>query len=307
MEPIPSTKTQKGLQTPGRIPVFNSKEGEAEYLAAYDSAMKHWPVPFEELFIPTRLGDTHVIAGGPKDASPVILLHPSGSSATIWCRNVGPLSERYRTIAVDTISEPNKSILTRAIVRGHQRLDFADWMTDLLNGLKIESAHIVGNSFGGFLALNTVLHLPGRVKKCVLISPAATFLQIWPWYWHFIPAFIGSLIGSKKMFLNAYEWIWQDFPIDEYISRLRTINAVQGHPHHSFPTVFADDELRTIRTPIMLLVGDHEVIYKPERVFRRATRLIAGLRAEIVPNANHNAEYTAADAVNERIINFLAE
>jgi hypothetical protein len=58
---------------------------------------------------------------------------------------------------------------------------------------------------------------------------------------------------------------------------------------------------------VLLLISDHEVLYKPERVIRRATQLVSDLKAEIVPNANHVAEYTAADVVNERILDFLAD
>jgi pimeloyl-ACP methyl ester carboxylesterase len=75
---------------------------------------------------------------------------------------------------------------------------------------------------------------------------------------------------------------------------------------HGAPVVFSDEELRKIRNPVLLLIGDHEMIYKAEDVFRRATCLVTGLRAEIVPNANHNAEYTAPDFVNARILEFLA-
>jgi pimeloyl-ACP methyl ester carboxylesterase len=73
------------------------------------------------------------------------------------------------------------------------------------------------------------------------------------------------------------------------------------------PTVFSDDELRKIQTPTLLLIGDHEVIYKPEDAIRRATRLVPGLKAEIVPNANHVAEYTAPDFVNNAILTFLSD
>ena len=290
------------------ISVFRSHDGELEYLAAYEGALKLWPVPYKESYIPTRFGDTHIIVSGPVDAVPVILLHPSGSPATIWYRNVSPLSERFRTYAVDTISEPNKSVLSKPIGRNHQRQDFAEWMTDLLDGLRIDKAHVVGNSFGGFLALNTVLCLPERVRKAVLISPAATFVQMWAWYWHFVPAgMIGPLIRSRRIMLRPYEWIWQGFPQDELTSRLRGVTALEGHPRHWFPAVFSDKELSEIRTPILLLIGDHEVIYNPERVIRRATHAVAGLKAKIVPNANHNAEYTAADAVNVEIETFLLE
>jgi pimeloyl-ACP methyl ester carboxylesterase len=78
-------------------------------------------------------------------------------------------------------------------------------------------------------------------------------------------------------------------------------------PHHGPPSVFSDKELSKILTPVLLLIGDHEVIYKPERVIQRATRLGPGLKAEIVPNANHIAEYTAADFVNAKILEFFAD
>jgi pimeloyl-ACP methyl ester carboxylesterase len=244
-----------------------------------------------------------VIASGSEDAAPIVLLQPTGGGATIWFRNVGLLSQRYRTYAIDTIGEVNKSILTRPI---RSRQDFADWIVDLFKGLQIESAHMVGNSFGGFLALNTVLCLPERVKRVVLISPAATFVQMWAWYWHFTPAYIvAAMTGSKRLVLSALEWIWQGFPRDDRFAELRIITATGGVPHHPLPSVFNDEELRKIRTPILLLIGDCEVIYKPERVIRRATRLVAGLKAEIIPDANHNAELTNPDVINAKVLDFL--
>jgi pimeloyl-ACP methyl ester carboxylesterase len=289
-----------------KISAFRSPEGEAQYIAAYEAVLKQWPVPYEELYLPTRFGDTHIIASGPQDAFPLLLLHPSGGGATIWVRNVGAWSQRYRVYAIDTISEPNKSILTHPI-SFRQRQDFADWMSDLFDGLQIESADMVGNSFGGFLTLNTILHLPERVNKAVLISPAATFVPMPAWSLHFIPAnMIGPLIGSQRMLLGAYDWIWQDFPKDECMAQLRALTALFGRPRHWSPSVISDEELRRIRTPILLLIGDREVIYKPEQAIQRATRLVSGLKAEIVPNANHIAEYTAAEAVSQKVMGFFA-
>jgi pimeloyl-ACP methyl ester carboxylesterase len=287
-----------------KISVFRSADVEAQYAAAYAAALMHWPVPYEEYYIPTRFGDTHVIASGPKEAAPLVLLQPAGCGATIWYRNIGPLCQRHRIFAVDTLSEVNKSLLTRPI---KSRREFADWMVDLFDGLQVGRVDIVGNSFGGFLTLNAALYLPERVGKIVLISPAATFGQMWALYWHYGPPLsLGLLTGSRQLLLKPYEWIWQGFPVDEDISRLRDITAINGLPRHGPPTVFSDEELRKIRAPALLLIGDHEVIYNPQRVIGRATRLVAGLKAEIVPNANHNAEYTAPDFVNAQILDFLA-
>jgi pimeloyl-ACP methyl ester carboxylesterase len=56
----------------------------------------------------------------------------------------------------------------------------------------------------------------------------------------------------------------------------------------------------------MDLIGVHEVIYKSESAILRAARLVPGLKAEIVPDANHSAQVTAPDLVNARILEFLS-
>jgi pimeloyl-ACP methyl ester carboxylesterase len=288
-----------------RIRIFKSIESEAQYKAAYDVILKQWPVPYEELYIPTRFGDTHVIASGPQDAPPLALFHSAGSSAIQWFWNVEALSQRYRTYAVDVIGEVNKSITTRKIKR---RQEFVDWVIDLFNGLHIERADMVGNSFGGFLAFNTALYLPERVKKVVLISPAATFVQMWQFYLHIaFPYKIGYILGSKRIILSGFNWIWQNFPRGSRFTELHELSKINGFPSNSLPPpVYSDNELCKIQTPTLLLIGDHEVIYQPDRVIRRAARLVTGLKAEIVPNANHSAQVTAPDVVNEKILNFLA-
>jgi pimeloyl-ACP methyl ester carboxylesterase len=296
----------------GKICVFRSAEGEARYLAAYQAVLSQWPVPYEEHFIPTRFGDTHVIASGAPDAHPLVLLHSAGSGGVQWILNVEPLSQHNRVYAVDVIGEEGAGILTRPI---KQRQGFVDWMADLLDRLHITRANLVGNSFGGFLALNTALYLPERVGKMVLISPAATFTQMWPWYWHlmlpravymYTPKSIADALGLVRLSHRAYAWIWQDFPQNERMARLRAMRNIEGRPRNRLlPPVYSDAELRRVHTPILLLVGDHEVIYNPDDAIRRATRLVPGLRAEMVPNANHNAQMTAPEVVNARILEFL--
>ena len=289
------------MSKPQKLRVFKTMEAEEQFYAAYDAALKLWPISYNELHIPTRFGLTHVIASGPDEAPPLVLLHPAGSPAIIWYRNVAPLGRHFRTYAVDVIGEVNKSVPTIPI---QSRQELADWIVDLFSGLKIESAHMVGNSFGGFLTLNTALYLPERVKKIVLISPAATFVQIWAWYRYFFPAY---LTGSKYLLRRAYDWIWQDFPIDESLAQIRAITRASGIPRHIPPTVFRDEELRKIETPTLLLIGDREVIYEPHKAIRRASQFLPNLKAEIIKNANHNAEYTAAEEVNKKVLDFIVE
>jgi pimeloyl-ACP methyl ester carboxylesterase len=294
-----------------RIRNFWSPEVEDRFIAAYEAVLKQWPVPYNERYVPTPFGDTHVIQSGPADAPPLVLLHPAGGGSTIWYRNAGAFSQAHRMLAVDVVGDINRSKLTRRI---RSRQDFADWINELFDGLGIDTADMIGNSNGGFVVLNAAYYLPERVRRVVLISPAATFVPIPSIFIHtIIPGYwFAPIFRWEGLCHQAADWIWQDFPMDDCMRNLRRLAQVSGYPRfrptlNPPPSVFTDEELRKIKSPVLLLIGDHEVLYNREAVFRRASRLVPRLRAEVVPNANHCAQYTAPEFVNQQVLAFLAE
>ncbi len=131
--------------------IYKSPEGKARCMAIYDAVLAHWPVPYTQLYLPTRFGSTHIIASGPKDAPPLILLHGQWASATMWSSTIAELSRDHRTYALDQIDDVGKSLPTRAPA---SRSDYAEWLQDVFDQLNLPQASIVGLSYGGFLALN---------------------------------------------------------------------------------------------------------------------------------------------------------
>src|SRR5580704_10608399 len=121
------------------LPAFKSDEGRARYMAAYDAALADWPVPYQEIDVPTRLGLTHVIASGASDAPPLLLLPSFAGAAVVWRLNAEGLSRHFRIYAVDVIGQPGKS---QAIRRMRNRRDYANWLVDLLDGLGIARTSI---------------------------------------------------------------------------------------------------------------------------------------------------------------------
>ncbi len=290
--------------TPGpkKIQPFKTPEGKARILAAYQAILDRWPVPYEELEVATRFGDTHVVASGEASASPLILVHAFFATAMVWRPNVAALSRRHRVYVVDCLGEPNPSTPTRPIAN---RLEMAQWWADVLDFLGIERADMVGNSNGGFLTLNQALHTPHRIRKTVLISPAATFVQMWPFYVHF---FLPVLLGSRALIGRGMRWCGQDLPMDAGWESLFLSCLLDGSSQNRvFPAVFSDDELKQIQAPTLLLIGEREVIYQPQAAIARATRLMPGLCAEIIPAANHIAGQSQPAWVSERILRFLAD
>ncbi len=138
----------------GQTSIFKTREGKAKCLGTYERVLANWPVAFEEQDLPTRFGTTHLVVSGRAEGKPLILLHGQDSSATSWIYNIADLSQIFRTHAVDTIGDMGKS---KPSCLPKSRQDYAEWLLEVLEQLRIQKADFVGLSYGGFLATNFAL------------------------------------------------------------------------------------------------------------------------------------------------------
>lgn len=283
--------------------VFKSREGELHYREAYDNVLQHWPIPYEELDLPTRFGWTHVIASGNKDAPALLLLPSFAGSATVWRPNIEALSQHYRTYAVDVIGQAGKSVQSRLLKNRH---DFADWILDLLDALGVQRASIVGSSYGGFLAMSQALLTPDRVGHIVLISPAGTFAG--GLLWVFLRGMLKRLLSPRKerdiadMLGNGATLHADDIAWGELMNITLKESA---RPNLISADVFTREQLATVKSPVLLLIGDQELLYNPHKTLQKALARMPALKGEIVPNAHHLAALACPDFVNPRILEFL--
>ncbi len=293
-----------------QISTFKTPEGKAAYFEAYEAAMKLWPVPYEEMEIPTRFGTTHVVASGPRDGPPLVLLHGMLSTLTMWSPNVAEFSKAYRVCAVDVIGQPSKSIPDPdEPIR--ETADFVAWLSETLDGLNLDRISLLGMSYGGWIALNFAMAAPDRVCKLVLLSPAASFQ---PFARQFTLRMIPMAMFPTRLTVNSmFGWMGlKDTPGDT-VTRNALDLAYLGMKHFRFspessrimPGAFSDDALRALHVPVLLLIGDHEVIYDPAKAMDRARRLIPVFEGELVPECNHDMCFRQHQIVDARVLDFL--
>ena len=102
----------------------------------------------------------------------LICIHGAGPGASSWSNfsnNVEEFAREYRVLLVD-MPEYGKSA---KIHIGFPKLtNLARIMRDFMDALKIDRADIVGNSFGGQVALKTAIDYPERVGHIVMIGSA---------------------------------------------------------------------------------------------------------------------------------------
>lgn len=293
---------------------FDSPEGEAAYLAAYDATMQLWPVAFEPLDIASRFGRTHVVVSGPADAPPLVLLHGFGGALTMWWPNVADFCRHYRVYAVDVIGQAGRSIPDQPIT---SRADYVEWLTALLDALGIEETHMVGMSYGGWLTLNYAIGAPERVIKLALLSPAGSFVPLVDEFYERAMRMTAS--PTRSLTDGFMQWLASaDTPRDAAIragyKRLMEqfylgVAHFRGVPNDAVvpPGVFADDELRSLRVPTLMLVGDRDPIYDPAAALARASLLLPSFEGALVPESGHMMCFSRAALVDARVLEFLKD
>jgi len=284
-----------------KLPVIKTPENRAAYLAAYEAMFALWKVPHDCIDVKTSYGSTHINVSGPGDGYPLVLLHAAGLTSTVWFANIAELSAHHRVYAVDVIADAGKSVADRLLMT---RADYAHWLREVFDGLNIGRCHLLGHSYGGWLTLNMALAYPKRLRKIILLAPAASFRPL-----GFITKLILHLAEFKihppaKSMLQVAAAKGTMLE-DTFIHHIEMVMQYCRPATSMFPTVYTDEELKQIGLPALLLIGAGEKIYNPQKAIERAQRWMLDLTAEIIPNAGHLLIMDQPEIINALILRFL--
>jgi pimeloyl-ACP methyl ester carboxylesterase len=110
---------------------------------------------------------------GPAEAVPVVLFHGTAAWSELWRRTIDALAANgYHVVALDLppfgFSDPAGS---------YRRTALATEVGEVLDELKIESAIIVGHSFGAGAATEFTMRFPARARRLVLVDAALGLTQ----------------------------------------------------------------------------------------------------------------------------------
>ena len=285
--------------------IFKSEASRQAFYATYDQSMTAWAIPYEPLDIQTSYGKIHINVCGPKDKPPLILLPVMTFTSVLWYPNVCELSKYFHVFAVDIIGDHGKSEASRRIT---DRKEFADWLCEVMDSLKIDKADVAGESYGGFIALNTAYYRPDRIRKVIAIAPAPSIInfkitgRILVKLIRVIPSLIPKDPGKAFPMFCEYP--------DKMDTRLKEIYfAVMRDGQSSLlidPTPFSRQELKGFRIPVLVMMGEKDPIYNCDKGLKRARTFIPQVRTIKVLNAKHFVNVDQTEIVDKNIIEFLA-
>jgi pimeloyl-ACP methyl ester carboxylesterase len=294
---------------------------------------------FETLFRPTahatrvvRTRDTAVrgariestVAGtGP----PVVLLHGLGATKVSFLPTLDGLADRYQVHALD-LPGFGKSSKPLPTGRRYSMGWFADAVHAYLAANGLEDAHLVGNSMGGRIALETALRHPRSVRSVVGLGPAVGFdeyrmlgplLRLTQSQWvGLIPSPV-----SRTMIEGIVRDLFYDpsrVPTANYEAAANDVLLAMRDPGHRLALLACARRLGSERargkraywhrlagltTPSYWIFGTHDRLVS-SRYAARVERILPAAQVEVWPEMGHVPQFEAPDRTNASLAAWFA-
>jgi 3-oxoadipate enol-lactonase len=256
--------------------------------------------------------------GGPPGATPVVLLHAGVADRRMWDPQWPGLTASRDAVRLDIRGSGESDR------RPAGPVDPVADVLETLDGLGIESCHLVGSSFGAGVAVEVALTRPALVRSLLLAPPGGSLLtERTPALAAFAEAENGALArGDLDAAVDANVTTWvvgqgrEPDDVDEAVRasvramqrRIFDIDAAWADPDLEWVELDppAVDRYRELVQPVLLVVGGHDL----DTVHLAAARLQSGapvVRRVDRPHAAHLPSMEEPEAFLRLLLDWVTE
>ncbi len=249
-------------------------------------------------------------AGGGK---PVVLIHGSGPGVTAWANwrlTIPELARHFRVLAPDITG------FGYIDKTADDRYDLAIWQRHLvafLDALDLKQVSVVGNSFGGALAL--AVNHPQRVDRLVLMGAAGLDFALAPG----LDAVWGYRPSPENMRALMHLFAWDRHLISADLVQMRYPASARNGVQQSYARMFpaprqnsvrslaqSEEDVAQISKETLTVHGrDDQVI--PLQSSLRLHQLIPRSQLHVFGQCGHWTQIERADRFTRLVIDFLKE
>ena len=264
--------------------IYKSPEGEQAIKDRYRQFLKYWPVANQHLWIPTREGETFVIASGPENAPQLVLLHGTAFNSIMWMGDIGAWSQHFRVYAIDIIGDAGLSAPSRPSYASDAH---ALWLDDVLAAVGIEKASFVGVSLGGWIALDYATRRPNRVKSLVVIAPGGLASKnVLPWV---LPLLMMGKWGRRKIAEKiSGPAAANPTPAGKAVSDFMAIVFKNMRQRNKRLPDFSDEALKRLTLPVMAILAGKDVFVDSALAKARLEKNVTNSRINFLAASHHS-------------------
>jgi 2-hydroxy-6-oxonona-2,4-dienedioate hydrolase len=233
----------------------------------------------------------------------VVLLHGLGATKEVWMANFGALSAKYHVYALDQLGfgHSDKPMIEYKIAT------WVDFLHSFMKSQNIGKATLVGNSLGGWIALDFAAQHPEMVDKLVLVDAAGLAWQ-GPLTVDLNPS---SLAGWRTLLESLFydkKIVTEAFALQVFTDHLRNNDGytIQRTVANFSQPQFEDGRLGSIHAPTLVLWGRNDELISVSRGEKlrdgiSGSKLVEFEQCGHVPQLEKPAEF------NQSLLEFLGK
>jgi 2-hydroxymuconate-semialdehyde hydrolase len=244
---------------------------------------------------------------------PAVLIHGSGPGVSAWANwrvNLEPLAEHRRVIAPDMVGFGFTERSANAV---YNKALWLKHLLDFLDALKLETVDLVGNSFGGGLALAFAIRYPRRVRRLVLMGSVGLSFPITPGLdavWGYQPS-----LQNMRALLDIFAF--NRALVNDDLAELRYQASIRPGLQESFSAMFpaprqagvdnlasAEADVAALPHEALVIHGREDRVIPPE-VSQRLFALIPRAELHMFGQCGHWTQIEHAARFNRLVGNFL--
>jgi 2-hydroxymuconate-semialdehyde hydrolase len=247
--------------------------------------------------------------------SPVVLLHGSGPGVTAWANwrlTMPALATSFRVVAPDMVGFG----YTERPPGVRYALD--TWVAHAIgvfDALELDQVNLIGNSFGGSLALALAIRHPDRVRRLVLMGAAGLSFSLTPGLdavWGYTPS-IENMRGLLDIFAFNRDLVSDELAKLRYEASIRpgiqeAYSAMFPAPRQRWIDMLSSSEADIAALPHETLVvhGREDAVIPPENSYRLA-QLIPRSQLHVFGRCGHWTQIEHAARFNQLVVDFFSE
>jgi pimeloyl-ACP methyl ester carboxylesterase len=248
---------------------------------------------------------------------PVVFVHEYGGSCRSFDGQVAAFRKRYRCVAFNARGYPPSEV-PASVDRYSQDYAVAD-ISAVMDGLKIERAHLVGVSMGAASSLQYALKEPGRVVSATLVGIGSGSDD--PETFRAAAQATAKLLDSQGMSALALQMNespnrrrLKDKNPEEFrrfneqllaMSPVGHANTQRGVQGRRPPLYVHEKRIAALRIPVLVVVGDEDAACRKPSEF--LGRVLADARLHVFPQTGHCVNLENPAEFNRLCLEFLGE
>lgn len=289
--------------------IYKSNQGKKIVQDLYDQQLNSIEIEYEDLYVDTRFGKTHVIKAGNVNGKPLLFFHGGNSTAPFSLKQSVYLTREYQVFAPDIIGHPGKSDQTSL---SPYTLEYGKWALDVIDSLGFEQIMCVGGSFGAGVLMKLMCVSPEKILKSVLVVPSgiSNSSKVKIVSSMGIPM-IAYIITKKEKWLKKAitPMIGSNKYIDTDIIDMVRIIFEHVKVKATMPSDIKASDIKNYKAPTLLFAGEKDILFSGKKVIGRARNIINNIEAHLLENCAHM--YFCCEESNNfisiRTMEFLAE